>query len=399
MAEESAAELAASLWLAFDGGRAYAPEHRERVRRETELCSIVAGLAARGIPLRLDFVRRDVRVGDDASPLASPLFDDLVEAGLRAGFRVVMLDGDDEGLQTLGLLSSLVEAATSPASSGLPAPSAASVPGEPDATDTQPVRVASTPVELPPSPWSELVDKLDALWNGIADHREIDDDEVDDLLLRVEELPGDGVETPLRLFDEVDPETRLLVHAINVARLTRAAAQAALGKPEAVRALMLAALLADIGMIASPRDLRRSDARLGPREIERMQAHPLLGARLLLATPRLPEIVGVVAFEHHMRTGGRGYPDRPHPDWRCRPESLLVQAADTHAAIRAERPWRAALGEPEARILLRQLAGGWLDPEMVVLLLDEAVPAGCLLPAEVDADCAGGNGADTTGGR
>ncbi|RMF70976.1 MAG: hypothetical protein D6738_14945 [Acidobacteria bacterium] len=378
-----ASDLAASLWLAFDGGRAYPPEHEERIRRERELCDALAQLARRGEVLAIDFVTREVRIGPDASPLASPLFDDLVDAGLRAGLRQVLLQDDRDGIRALGLLCTLVAAARDAREEADGAREAA---GADPVGDTRPVPLAPAPVGVPPNPETGVVEAVETLWSRIAEARDFDRAAADDLLLRIEELPGDGIEAPLRLFDEASVSSRPMVHAVNVSRLVRAAATAVCDDPEQVRTLVLCALLADIGMLAVSRELQQHEDHLAPDEAERMQRHPLLGARVLLATPALPEIVGVVAFEHHMRRDGRGYPDPPRPDWRCRPESLLVQAADTYAAIRAERPWRAALGEPEARSLMRQLAGAWLDREMVALLLDRAVPAGCLVPAQAVAD-------------
>ena len=372
-----APELSAALWLAFDGGRAYPPEHGERIRREQELCEAIAALAARGSRMEVDFVAREVRIDDEASPLASPLFDDMVDAGLMAGFRRVELDGDRDGLRALGLLSSLVETSCRAAVDRVEPPARV--------TDTQPV-VIDGPAAPALPPGAELAGRLEEIWNGIGERRTIDRAALDDLLARLDELPGDGVDEPVRLFDESDPARRCLDHALNVARIVRIAAscavrEAGIDRGEDVDDITAAALFADIGMLAVSRDLQAREEELAPLDVKRMQRHPVLGARLLLATPGLPEIAGVVAFEHHMRAGGRGYPEPPRPGWVCRSESRLVQAADTWAAIRAARPWRASLGETEARQLMRQLAGAWLDRESVSLLLDRALPAGCVVHA------------------
>lgn len=126
--------------------------------------------------------------------------------------------------------------------------------------------------------------------------------------------------------------------------------------------LGVAALLHDIGMTRLPAELAISEA-LSEAERTLLETHPVEGARLLLSEGgRSLDLAATVAFEHHLRPDGNGYPARrfaPAPHWASR----LTGICAAYVALRAPRPYRAAWAPMRAVAHLEESAGTLFDPD------------------------------------
>ena len=233
------------------------------------------------------------------------------------------------------------------------------------------------PVAAPPQDVRQALHLLGTYWTAIEQAGRRDDAAMAWLLNFVSGFPGDGLSRPVQLYGGTTTALSTLEHALDVARLAALSGRAAGIAGDALAELIEAALCADIGMRAIPLELVQRPLRLTQEDFRTIRQHPLVGARWLLATPGIPTICGVVAFEHHLRRDGRGYPHTA-ASWVPHPASRLVQACDTYAALRTPRPFRPPLAEPDARALMRKLSGAALDPESVELLLTRGAPAGCV---------------------
>jgi|CXWL01.1.fsa_nt_gi hypothetical protein len=145
-------------------------------------------------------------------------------------------------------------------------------------------------------------------------------------------------------------------HAVNTALLTMAAGhRTGIDGADAVL-LGVAALWHDVGMMCLPVEFS-SKASLTQEERRQMERHPVLGAELLLRSgARGLELSAIVAFEHHLRPDGTGYPTRrfgQQQQWA----SALVGTAAAYTALRAPRPFREAWGPARAMRYLETGAG------------------------------------------
>lgn len=125
------------------------------------------------------------------------------------------------------------------------------------------------------------------------------------------------------------------------------------------RALRIAGLLLDVGLLGVPRSITEKPAILSIDEMELMQRHPGWAARWLEGLPGFAEIAHWVEA-HHERPDGRGYPDQ-----LTAPElplaSRILAVADSYWALCAERPYRAALAPAEAVAVIEGAAGQQFD--------------------------------------
>lgn len=72
--------------------------------------------------------------------------------------------------------------------------------------------------------------------------------------------------------------------------------------------LFLSGFAHDIGMVLLQPELRNKKGELSPVEYRQIQAHPIIGQKLLAVHQNMPKEVLRAVFEHHERTDGSGYP-------------------------------------------------------------------------------------------
>lgn len=158
------------------------------------------------------------------------------------------------------------------------------------------------------------------------------------------------------------------VHALNVAQLAMALAEQIDFEREAVLSVGLAGLLHDIGMVFVPVELIAKAEQLDTRERELIRKHPIEGARIIVKADASLALPAVVAYEHHLRPDGSGYPALSYPRTPHR-ISRLVQVCDTYHAVRTPRPFREAWPSDVIFSFLQQRAGSDFDPEMATRLI------------------------------
>jgi putative two-component system response regulator len=148
---------------------------------------------------------------------------------------------------------------------------------------------------------------------------------------------------------------------------THAAAIATeLGFDEArVELLRLAAPLHDMGKIAIPDALLLKTGELSEDERRLMEQHTEVGRELLGGSgSELLELAATLAWTHHERWDGRGYPRRlAGTDIPL--EGRIVAVADVFDALTSDRPYRPALSTEAALDFIRAGSGRAFDPQIV----------------------------------
>jgi HD-GYP domain-containing protein (c-di-GMP phosphodiesterase class II) len=131
--------------------------------------------------------------------------------------------------------------------------------------------------------------------------------------------------------------------------------------------LRYAAALHDIGKIAVSRETLNKAGPLTDEEQAAIEQHPVVGERILAPIEFLRGALPIVRHAHE-RWDGRGYPDGLAGEEIPLGARVLL-ACDAYDAMTKDRPYRAALGEAEARTELRRGAGSQFDPRVVDALL------------------------------
>ena len=162
----------------------------------------------------------------------------------------------------------------------------------------------------------------------------------------------------IRRYDEYTT-----THSLNVCVLAMGLAEwVGLGARD-VRAFGTAGLLHDIGKVKIPSDILNKAGRLSSEERAIMNAHPALGAKIIISSEEKLDLAAVVAYEHHIMINGGGYPKLEYPR-ECHHASKLAHVCDVYDALRTNRPYRAAWPAPKVLDYLLERSGSEFDAEL-----------------------------------
>jgi putative nucleotidyltransferase with HDIG domain len=132
--------------------------------------------------------------------------------------------------------------------------------------------------------------------------------------------------------------------------------------------IVKAAVLHDIGKIATPDEILFKAGPLDATEWAIMQRHAQFGADILAELPALAPYAHIVR-SHHERWDGKGYPQGLKGE-QIPFEARVVAVADAFHAMISNRPYRAAIAQREAIEILREGRGTQWDAEVVDAMID-----------------------------
>ncbi len=127
--------------------------------------------------------------------------------------------------------------------------------------------------------------------------------------------------------------------------------------------LKLAALLHDLGKLATPGAILSKPGMLTDSEQEEIKKHPSVGAEIVAEAPQLLDVLPVVRW-HHERVDGAGYPDGLKGE-QIPLEARITAIADAFDAMTSDRPYRRRMTEEEASKELEKNAGTQFDAQLV----------------------------------
>jgi putative nucleotidyltransferase with HDIG domain len=153
-------------------------------------------------------------------------------------------------------------------------------------------------------------------------------------------------------------------HMVNVSILTMGQARGLGIDGPLLREFGLAALMHDIGKVRTPKEILNKPDKLTEAEFEVMKRHVVDGAEILRKTPDVPTLAPVVAFEHHLRIDGSGYPAKV-----SRPSlnigTMLCSIADVYDAMRSQREYQEAFPTDRILAVLKRNDGQQFDQHLV----------------------------------
>jgi putative nucleotidyltransferase with HDIG domain len=153
-------------------------------------------------------------------------------------------------------------------------------------------------------------------------------------------------------------------HMVNVSILTMGQARALGIEGRLLREFGLSALMHDIGKVRTPKEILNKPDKLTDDEFVIMRRHTVDGAEILRRTPEMPILAPVVAFEHHLRLDGTGYP------LGVRRQSLnvgtmLCSISDIYDAMRSQRAYQQAFPTERILAVLKRNDGTQFDQHLV----------------------------------
>jgi putative two-component system response regulator len=112
-----------------------------------------------------------------------------------------------------------------------------------------------------------------------------------------------------------------------------------------------------------PEEILNKPGKLTDAERLVINSHTVEGARIILEAEEHLDLAAVVAYEHHIRIDGGGYPSLRFKR-TCHHASDLVHVCDVFDALRTHRPYREAWPTERALGIIREGAGPEFDKDI-----------------------------------
>ncbi|MGY6275914.1 HD-GYP domain-containing protein [Methylomonas sp. MgM2] len=145
--------------------------------------------------------------------------------------------------------------------------------------------------------------------------------------------------------------------------------------------LGLCGMMHDMGKMRVPLEILNKPGRLTPEEMQTMQGHATLGWRILLSTNGMYAGAIDVAYSHHERLDGNGYP-RGLKAEQITPYTRMVAIADMYDAVSSDRVYQKGRSHLEAiKVLTECSSNGHLDPALTMKFIEclGIYPAGSIV--------------------
>jgi PAS domain S-box-containing protein/putative nucleotidyltransferase with HDIG domain len=150
----------------------------------------------------------------------------------------------------------------------------------------------------------------------------------------------DTIRAMAMIVEERDPYTA--GHQERVANLSVAIAQDLNLSEEQIGGIRMAGMIHDIGKMKVPAEILSKPTKLSDLEFKLIQSHAEVGYKIL-ETIAFPYPVAKIAYQHHERINGAGYPQGLKGD-EILIEARILAVADVVEAMASHRPYRPGLG-------------------------------------------------------
>lgn len=153
-------------------------------------------------------------------------------------------------------------------------------------------------------------------------------------------------------------------HSVNVCILSLITGIGLGFDQQRLRELGIGAILHDIGKLCIPREILKKPLQLTVEEFEEIKKHTVLGYELLKKSGQVDLVSAYIAFGHHERYDGSGYP------LQLKNENIqicarIVAVADVYDALTSDRVYRKKLKPNEVYEYITTLGVHHFDPRVI----------------------------------
>ncbi len=196
---------------------------------------------------------------------------------------------------------------------------------------------------------------------------------VSEIILLQEEIKKTQRELVYRLGEAVESRSKESGnHIVRVAHYSQLLAQLANLSQEECNIVFTASSMHDVGKIAIPDAILLKPAKLNTQEWTIMKTHSEIGYNLFKDSQRpILKAAANIAYEHHERYDGKGYPQGIKGDDICI-FARIVAIADVFDALCSKRTYKEPWKINDVLAFLEKETGKQFDPHLIKLFLNNA---------------------------
>jgi putative nucleotidyltransferase with HDIG domain len=354
-------ELVRRLASAFRGAQLYAPSHPLVARNIASLGDTLSRIHATAASITIGIVGEELVVGESPVPKAAENLGELMRRLQQAGIERIVID---KGvlLDELNVLIREVARGDAVETAGELARLPRIRVGRLQVERREEAAVGS--VATFKRLYDDAVSVAQTLWDSARLDGMPDADAARGMVDSLAQAVAQNRSALMALTALKDYDNYTFTHMVNVSILTMGQARG-LGMDGALlREFGLAALMHDIGKVKTPDDILNKPGKLTNEEFDILKRHTIDGAEILRRTPETPALAPIVAFEHHLRADGTGYPENV-TRVTLNLSTSLCGIADVYDAMRSERVYQEAFPTDRILAVLQRNDGTQFDQHLV----------------------------------
>jgi putative nucleotidyltransferase with HDIG domain len=355
-----AEEVLRRLAGAIRSTQLYAPGHPIVARGVTALTDALTMALAATPSIAIGVIGEELVVGDTPVPRAAETMGELMRRLQQAGIERIVIDRGVEESEITALVQNLLQTAAGP-----DATSAGRMPHiRVGRLDVERRVEASGDVATFRSLYDDAVSMASRLWETASVEGMPDADAARSMVESLAQAVAQNRTALLALTALKEYDNYTFTHMVNVSILTMGQARGLGIEGPLLREMGLAALMHDIGKVNTPSEILNKPEALTDAEFEILRRHTVDGAEILRRTPEIPTLAPVVAFEHHLRADGSGYPAGVKRT-QLNLGTVLCGIADVYDAMRSQRAYQQAFPTERILTVLKRNDGTQFDQHLV----------------------------------
>ena len=355
-------DLVRRLAAALRGTQLYAPNHPIVTRSITALSDTLALVHATMPSIAIGIVGGELVVGDMPVPRAADTMGELMRRLQQSGIERIVIDRGVEAAELTQLVQSVGRAdVTRGAGAAFRRLPHIRV-GRLDVEDR--VEVNGGDMATFRQLYDDAVAVAQRLWESASVEGKPDADAARGIVDSLAQAVAQNRTALLALTALKNYDNYTFTHMVNVSILTMGQARGLGIDAAMLREFGLAALMHDLGKVKTPSEILNKPDKLTDQEFEILRRHTVDGAAILRSTPEIPTLAPIVAFEHHLRADGTGYPFgvvRP----KLNLGTMLCGIADVYDAMRSQRVYQQAFPTDRILAVLQRNDGKQFDQHLV----------------------------------
>jgi putative nucleotidyltransferase with HDIG domain len=368
VAEETVRRLAAAIRSA----QLYAPGHPLVHRSLDALAETVVQLLADQSTVAIGLIDQEIVVGD--TPLSkTENYAELIRRLQTLGIERIAFERGVEPHELVTLVLTVAHPERKPgdsaAAGATPADVSTALQGLPHirvgriSLDER-VNTSAADVATIRRLYSDAVNVAGRLWDTAQSDGVPDPHEATQLVDNLAQAVAQNRTALVALTALKEYDNYTFTHMVNVSILTMGQARGLGIEGSLLREFGLAALMHDIGKVRTPLEILNKPEKLTDQEFEVMRMHVVDGAEILRRTPEMPALSPVVAFEHHLRLDGTGYPFGVKRE-KLNLSTMLCSIADVYDAMRSQRAYQQSFPTDRIQAVLKRNDGLQFDQHLV----------------------------------
>jgi putative nucleotidyltransferase with HDIG domain len=350
-------ELVRRLAAAIRGAQLYAPGHPLVIRSIAALADVLALVHASTPSIAVGVVGEDLVVGEIPIPRAALNLGEMMRRLQQSGIERIVIDRGVTNDELLEFVQSVARGEQQQSSPNFAHVRVGRLHVE--------ERVETTgDIETFRRLYGDAVALAGTLWESTGVEGKPDADAARGVVDSLAQAVAQNRTALLALTALKNYDNYTFTHMVNVSILTMGQARGLGIEGALLREFGLSALMHDIGKVKTPVEVLNKTEKLTDTEFEIMKRHTVDGAEILRNTPEMPTLAPVVAFEHHLRADGTGYPNGVKRQ-QLNLGTTLCGIADVYDAMRSQRVYQQAFPTDRILAVLQRNQGTQFDQNLV----------------------------------